>query len=216
MAEGLRSAGHEVHTPTLTGLGDRSHLLTAEVGVATHARDIVEVLEYERLDEVTLVAHSYGGMPATVAAVEASGRVAQLVCVDGFLPERGESALDLLPEHVAVHYRDGAIEQDGVQVIPPRPLERLGVTDEVATAWLTARLVPQPLLTYTETVNAGASDLEVPGLYLQCRGWASPFDHLVERAADLGWPTDRLQADHEVMATAPDLLVEALLDAREG
>lgn len=207
----LRDAGHEVHTPTLTGLGERSHLLTHETGLRTHVRDIVQVLEYERLEDVRLVAHSYAGMPATLAAVEAPARIRQLICLDGFIPERGEAAIDLLPEHAASHYRESAFEQPDGWVIPPRPLERLGVTDEASMQWLAPRLVPHPLLTYTDVAPDGGSQLEVPGVYLQCTGWASPFDHMVARATGLGWHTATVDGDHEVMATAPPLLVEALL-----
>jgi pimeloyl-ACP methyl ester carboxylesterase len=219
VARGLREAGHEVHTPTLTGLGERSHLLTSDTDLEMHVRDIVQVLEYEQLHDVHLVAHSYAGMPATLAAVEAPRRVGELICLDGFVPEAGEAAMELLPEHAAAHYRESAVAEGDAWVIPPRPLERLGVTDEAAMRWLASRLVPHPLPTYTQVALRGASELEVPGVYLQCTGWASPFDHMVTRAADLGWRTGGVDGDHEVMATAPKLLVEALLGLagdREG
>lgn len=213
VARDIRAAGHDVHTPTLTGLGERSHLITPRTDLGTHVRDILQVLEYERLRDVHLVAHSYAGMPATVAAVEAPTRVRRLVCLDGFVPEAGESAMDLLPEHAAPHYRESAYEDaDGCRVIPPRPLDRLGVTDEAAIEWLSARLVPQPLATYTEAAPVGGRDLDVEGIYLQCTGWASPFDHMVARAERLGWRAGGVDGDHEVMATAPALLVDALLD----
>lgn len=214
VAQALRTAGHEVHTPTLTGLGERSHLLTDAVDLEVHVRDILAVLEYEQLHDVHLVGHSYGSLPATLAAVRAPGRIRQLICLDGFVPETGESAIELLPDQAAAHYRDSVVEQGGVQVIPPRPLERLGVTDLAAIRWLEARLVPQPLTTYLQPVRSGASQLQVPGLYLQCSGWPSPFDHMVSRAAALGWRTDRLHGDHEIMATDPGLLVDALLAQR--
>lgn len=213
---GLRAAGHEVHAPTLTGLGERSHLLSPETGLDTHARDIAQLLEYERLQDVHLVAHSYAGMPATVAAVEMPDHVHQVICLDGFLPMAGESAIDLLPEHAASHYRESAVQQGDVWVIPPRPLERLGVTDSAARDWLSPRLVPQPLLTYTQPAARGGPDLPRPGVYLQCTGWNSPFDHMVARAADLGWATDAVDGDHEVMATGPAMLVDALVGVAES
>lgn len=117
-AQVLRAAGHQVHTPTLTGLGERSHLLSDAVDLDVHVSDIVGVLEFEQLTDVHLVAHSYGSMPATLAAVRASARVRELICLDGFVPHHGESAIELLPDHVAAHYRDSVVEQEGVQVIP--------------------------------------------------------------------------------------------------
>lgn len=211
VATALRTAGHEVHTPTLTGLGERSHLLTDAVDLDTHVRDILAVLEYEQLHDVDIVGHSYGSLPATLAALQAPDRIRQLICLDGFVPETGESAIGLLPDPVAAHYRDSVVEQGGVRVIPPRSLEQLGVTDQAAIRWLESRLVPQPLATYLQPVQSGASQLEIPGLYLQCSGWPGPFDPMVSRAAALGWRTYRLHGDHEIMATDPGLLVEALL-----
>lgn len=211
VAGALRTRGHEVYTPTLTGLGERSHLLTDAVDLEVHVRDIVGVLEYEQLHDVHLVGHSYGSVPATLAALRAPTRVRQLICLDGFVPEAGEAVIDLLPDHAASHYRDSVVEQAGVRVIPPRPLDRLGVTDAAAIRWLEPRLVPHPLPTYTQRTGDGASRLKVPSAYLQCSGWPSPFDHMVARASALGWRTDRVNGDHEIMATDPGLLVGALL-----
>lgn len=51
----LRTAGHEVFTPTLTGLGERAHLLNPDVGLDTHVQDVLGVLEYEDVRDVVLV-----------------------------------------------------------------------------------------------------------------------------------------------------------------
>src|SRR5262245_30690572 len=93
----LRDAGHEVFAPTLTGLGERKHLASPEVGLDTHVQDIVGVLESEELDEVILVGHSYGGMVIAGVAERVPERLAQLVYLDAFVPEDGQSTLDLLP-----------------------------------------------------------------------------------------------------------------------
>lgn len=211
VAERLRARGHRVHTPTLTGLGERSHLLTPEVGLEVHASDLVATLEHRGLNDVRLVGHSYGSVPATLAATRAPERIRELVCLDGFVIEAGESAIDLLPPRAAAHYRDSGVERDGVWVLPPRPLERLGVTDEDAVRWLEPRLVPHPLRTFTEAAPRGAGQVRVRATYLQCTGWASPFDHMVERAKALGWHTGEVVGDHEVMVTDPDLLVAVLV-----
>src|SRR3954463_3590774 len=58
----LCAAGHTIYTPPLTGVGERAHLLTPDIGLDTHITDIVNVLEYEDLREIVLVGHSYGGM----------------------------------------------------------------------------------------------------------------------------------------------------------
>src|SRR5689334_15631432 len=92
----LRAAGHEVFTPTLTGLGERVHLLTRDVGLDTHAQDVIGVLEYEDLRDVVLVGHSYGGMVITAVAERAAERLAHLVYLDAFVPRDGQSQMDLL------------------------------------------------------------------------------------------------------------------------
>lgn len=93
----LRAAGHEVYAPTLTGLGERAHLLSPDVGLETHAQDVAGVLEYEGLRDVVLVGHSYGGMAITAAAELAAERLAHLVYLDAFVPRDGERLLDFLP-----------------------------------------------------------------------------------------------------------------------
>jgi len=96
----LRNAGHEVYTPTLTGLGERVHLLSREVGLNTHVMDIVNVLRYEDLRNVILVGHSYAGMVITGVADQAPDRIRKLIYFDAAVPETGESMLDLVPAEV--------------------------------------------------------------------------------------------------------------------
>src|SRR5688572_32753445 len=87
----LRRSGHAVFTPTLTGLGERSHLLTDRVGLETHIRDVVNVLEWEDLTDVVLVGHSYGGCVISGAAEHCEKRVSSLVFLDAFVPENGQA-----------------------------------------------------------------------------------------------------------------------------
>lgn len=91
----LRVAGHDVHAPTLTGLGERAHLLCPEITLSTHVQDIVALLKYEDLQGVVLVGHSYGGMVMTAVAEEVSERLAQLVYLDAFVPLDGQALGDL-------------------------------------------------------------------------------------------------------------------------
>ena len=91
----LRSAGHEVYTPTLTGLGERSHLLSPDIDLDLHIRDVVAVLHYEDLDDVILVGHSYGGMVITGVADRAADRIGRVVYLDAANPENGQSLVDV-------------------------------------------------------------------------------------------------------------------------
>src|SRR5437763_2040258 len=94
----MRAAGHELWTPSYTGLGERAHLANASVDLDTHIRDLLGVLEMEDLREVALLGHSYGGMVATGVADRARERIAQLIYLDAFVPGDGESLFDLQTE----------------------------------------------------------------------------------------------------------------------
>jgi pimeloyl-ACP methyl ester carboxylesterase len=208
----LRGRGHDVLTPTLTGLGERAHLLTPSTDLLTHVRDVVAVLDFEDLHDVVLVGHSYAGMVVTGVAATVPSRLAHVAVLDGFLPEAGECALELLPPQAAAHYRDSVVDEGRGPVIPPRPLANLGVTDAAAIAWLTPRLVGQPALTYSQPSGRGASAIRTAGTYMHCTGWPGPFASMASRGATLGWDVRELDADHEAMVTSP-ALVEAELAA---
>src|ERR1044072_6713043 len=104
----MRAAGHELWTPTCTGLGERAHLGHADVGLHTHIEDIVAVLETADLNDVILIGHSYGGMVATGVADRARGRIRHLVYLDAFAPTDGQALFDLMPPDLAAKMRAGA------------------------------------------------------------------------------------------------------------
>lgn len=211
VAAPLRAAGHDVVTPTLAGLGDRVGELDPDVGLDTHVRNVEDAVRATGSDDLVLVGHSYAGMPVTGAAARLAELVDRLVVIDGFLPERGETALELLPERAAAHYRDSAADAGDGWRVPPRPLVNLGVTDQRVIDELAPRLTDHPFKTYTDRSRHGASELTVNGTYLLCSGWASPFRPAAERASALGWTVEELDADHEVPVTDPELLAGQLL-----
>jgi pimeloyl-ACP methyl ester carboxylesterase len=117
----LRAAGHDVYAPSLTGLGDRVHLLSPSVRLETHIEDVLGVLSYEDLRDVVLVGHSYGGMVITGVADRAADRVSHLVYLDAFVPRDGECLLDLLPEERADagwNYRELPTGHDAMVTMP--------------------------------------------------------------------------------------------------
>ena len=97
----LRAAGHEMWTPTYTGLGERAHLAIPSIDLDTHIADMTGVLEIEDLRDVALIGHSYGGMVATGVADRARVRVSQVIYVDAFVPKDGQSLVDLVGEEAA-------------------------------------------------------------------------------------------------------------------
>src|SRR5262245_14863398 len=104
----LRARGHEVFAPTLTGLGERSHLLTREIGLETHVADVVNAIRWEDLTDVVLCGHSYGGMVISGAADRMADRVRSLVYLDAFVPADGQSIFDFMTAERAEGFRDGA------------------------------------------------------------------------------------------------------------
>lgn len=215
VAAKLRAGGHEVFTPTLTGLGDRAHLLSPSLGLNLHVRDVTAVIEAERLNDVVLVGHSYAGMVLPGVTARVPGRVRRLVIVDGFLPDAGDSALMMLPERVADRYRRLATEEGMGWLLPPERPDLLGVTDAKLAEALESRLTAHPFSTYEEPSTVSLTSIRLPGTFLVCSGWRTPFRSSASRANGLGWAVRELAADHEIILSAASLLADELLAAAE-
>jgi pimeloyl-ACP methyl ester carboxylesterase len=146
VAKLLRAAGHDVHCPTLTGLGERAHLVTAETDLDTHVTDIVNLLHYEDIRGAILLGHSYGGMVITGAADRAPDRVKHLVFYDSCHPRDNESLVDLAP--VMMEYaRSSSQFVNGVELAmwPSMEIvELMGITDPAEQEWMLPRLTPHP------------------------------------------------------------------------
>ena len=139
----LQARGHALYTPTYTGLGERAHLASREVGLETHIADVLGTLEFEDLRDVVLVGHSYGGMVATGVADRARARLRRLVYLDAFVPRDGQSLLDLLPADVRERMREAARTAGDGWRVPPNPVPP--DTSETDLAWLMPRRVMHPL-----------------------------------------------------------------------
>lgn len=208
----LRAAGHEVHTPTLTGLSDRAHLLDPRIGLSAHVHDVVALIEAYDADDVVLVGHSYAGLVVTGVADRIPERVRMRIHLDAFVGDDGDAAIDLLPPTVAGHYRESVAGTGFGWLIPVRPLERLGVTDRADVEWLVPRLSPHPWLSYTEALRLTGRGEQVPATYVECTDWMRVFAAQAEKACARGWPTHTIATGHEAMVTAPDELAALLLE----
>lgn len=206
----LRQRGHAVLTPTLTGLGDRSHLATPLVGLDTHVEDVTALLDFERCADVVLVGHSYAGQVITGAATRRPEAIGSLVYLDAFLPDDGDAAIALLPPEIAHHYRQSVEERGFGWLIPPRSLTVLGVEDPDDVEFLAPRLVPHPFKTYTDAVAVSEAARGIPAAFVECTDWMRVFTPFRERAAARGWPTHELRTGHEAMVTAPAALADTL------
>jgi pimeloyl-ACP methyl ester carboxylesterase len=196
----LTGLGHDVTRVTLTGLGERVHLASPEVGLETHIADVVNAIEWERLRNVVLVGHSYGGMVITGVADRIPERIARLVYVDAMVPASGESVQSIMGadfERTIREARDGFIPASWEPADRPVPKD-----------------VPQPLKTFTDTLRLRhPAGPPVPADYvLTFEPGAEPdrFQRFADRAAARGWPVHRMEADHVPERSAPDELVALL------
>jgi pimeloyl-ACP methyl ester carboxylesterase len=211
VAPRLRAAGHEVFTPTLTGLAERRHLGGNQVNLDLHVTDIVHVLDAEELSDVILVGHSYAGMVITGVTDRMKSALRALVYLDAFVPENGRSALDYLaPERRAPLARAG--EATGML----NPLMALfGVTEPADVEWLNRRLTPQPYATLNQPLtlsqDGGAS---LPRSFVYCSSPPSgSFGQFAERLRnDPAWRYYELKTAHDCMITDPEGVARVLLE----
>ena len=209
----LSDAGHQVFTPTLTGLGDRSHLNSAAVNLSTHIADVVNLLRWEDLSDVILCGHSYGGNVITGVANRVPERIRALVYLDAFVPEDGECVFDLLPPELAQQIRLQAQTEGVGWKVPPIPAERFNVNPRDA-AWVKAQCTAQSIATFEEHIklNRVSSRTHDP-TYVFATGWDdSPFRDAHERAKAKGWRTRTVACGHEVMLDLPDTFTDLLLE----
>ncbi len=142
----LRDKGHEVYTPTLTGLGEREHLLSPEVDLDMHITDVVKVLEFEDLRDVILVGHSYGGMVITGVGDRATERIGHIVYLDAATPDNGQSLADIAGPLINLARESGRVV-DGVELFlfpGTDPMSFYGVTDPDKIEWMKGKLTPHP------------------------------------------------------------------------
>jgi pimeloyl-ACP methyl ester carboxylesterase len=194
----LKSAGHQVFTPTLTGLGERAHLLTTQTDLNTHIQDIVNVLEYEDLNDVILVGHSYAGIVISGVVEKAGNRLSQLVYLDAYLPESGKSIND---------YNKAAPASVEVENTNRAPVccspEVFGVTDNNDIKWMSSRLADQPYKTLTQSLQLTAGSNKLKKTFIQLTEW-SQFVESSERAKSKGFDYYKLlSGGHDAMISKP-------------
>jgi pimeloyl-ACP methyl ester carboxylesterase len=207
----LSRAGHDVFAPTLTGLCERSHLLTPATDLDTHILDIVNELKWQELKDVVIVGHSYGGMVISGVAEKMEKAIASFVMLDAFMPESGQSVVDLWP--AARREELLAAERGGATTVPPRSAEVFKV-NEKDRAWVDAQCTPQPIRCFLQklTLN-GARGRIAKKTYIRT-AYASPFfDAGLASARQNGWRTDEVPCGHDAMLDMPERLAEILQEA---
>jgi pimeloyl-ACP methyl ester carboxylesterase len=199
----LRAAGHEVVTPTYTGLGERAHLAHPMVDLETHIQDVLAVVEYEDLSDFILVGHSYGGMVVTGVVDRIPAKVRHLLYLDAFVPADGQSPNDLTGQT-----REAA---EGWLLAPNPPPPDTAAAD---LAWNLPRRRHMPARCFSQKLRLAHPEPRCPRSYIHCtkkdghdvfRQFAERFRH------DPAWRVQEMDASHSPNVTAPEALADILL-----
>jgi pimeloyl-ACP methyl ester carboxylesterase len=210
----LQSRGYEVFTPTLTGIGERLHLLTPQVDLETHINDVVNLILWEELNDVVLCGHSYAGCVVTGVADRVPDRISALVYLDAFILEDGQGLHDTVPAEV----REGDLELtrsagEGWKV-PPIPAEvfNVNVNDR---EWVNRQYTLQPLATFQQRIRLTGAIHRIRNVtFILANGWSpSPIPPFYEIARARGWKTLTVNCGHDVMLDEPEELTAQLLAA---
>ena len=208
----LQTRGHEVFTPTLTGVGERSHLLSRQVNLETHIDDVINLLRWQELSGVVLCGHSYGGCVVSGAADRIPEKIAALVYLDAFVPENGQSLHDTLPPEARNEQIEAARKFGEGWKMPPIPPEVFNVNARDRD-WLERQSTPHPLACFQQPMRLmGAINRIEDTTYILATGWSpSPFRQFYEKAKARGWQTLTMACGHDVMLDQPEELTQKLL-----
>jgi len=212
VAKLLRSAGHEVYTPTHTGVGERAHLADYHITLATHVRDVANVIEYENLSDVIICGHSYGGMVITGVAASLGERIKSLVYLDAFVPEDGQSLFDLIEPDMVNQFLNLGRTMNGR--LPPIPAAAFNVNPKDA-AWVDRTCVPQALTTFTDGVRFSGKEGKVKNrTFILANGYdMRVFNRFYDQLKDdPKWKVVTVACGHDVMVDQPDTLAKLLLE----
>lgn len=217
----LRAAGHVAHAVTLTGCGERAHLLAPGIRLATHVDDVLAVVACEELADVVLVGHSYAGMVITGAADrllrDAPGTLAALVYLDAVTPHAGESWSSQHPPETVAARVEAARAAGGV-ALPPPDAEVFGLAG-ADRDWVNRRLTPQPFGVYQDPLHFSPERVaSVPRTFIDCTRPALPTIAVMRERVrrEPGWRVVELPTGHDPMVSAPDELARVLLSCGAG
>lgn len=222
VAKPLLEAGHFVLTPSLTGLADRKHLMSPEIGLETHISDIASLIEYYDLQDIVLVGHSYGGMVITGVADRLKERISHIIYLDAALPRSGDSMISQGPprsddeiQKIESNLRMLAPDGIAMQAFPP---EILGIAQSHPSyAWVAEKLTPHPLKTWLDPIklsNGGSGGLD--RTYIHCNKPVLPNSsfgwHAAQLQDDDSWQYHAIATGHDAMVTAPRELLKLILE----
>jgi pimeloyl-ACP methyl ester carboxylesterase len=208
----LQASGHTVIAATLTGLGERAHLLTPQIGLHTHVADIVGLVRYRDLGGIILVGHSYGGTVITAVAEQVPEHIRLLVYLDASVPLDGESNNDVVGPEMAAQLRaDAQSGGDGWRVPPAAyVVDRL---PDAIRPWVQERLTPHPLRSFDEPVELRSEAASaLPRAFIRSSTQSALYSRLLDRAREAGWHCRELSGGHYPMLREPQAVAAALTE----
>lgn len=215
--QGLQALGHDVHTPTLTGVGERSHLLSPQVNLDTHIDDIVNLIRWEELSDVVLCGHSYGGCVISGVADRIPDRIGALVYLDAFVLQDGQCVHDALPAAARDAQIDLARQVGDGWKVPPIPAAAFNV-NPADRAWVDSQCTMHPFATFQQPIRLGRASQPPKNItFIMATGFDnSPFPPFYERARVQGWRTMTVDCGHDVMLDRPEELTRVLAAVAAG
>lgn len=209
----LAGKGNVVYTPTNTGLGERQHLLSNNITLNTFVDDISNLLYFEDLHNVVLVGHSFGGLAISGVADRCPERIQQLVYLDAFILQNGQSTMGTLPDGVANKLRQQSNDFDGGLSLPIPSPKSFGVTQPDQVQLLEQYCTPQPLSVYESTLQLQHSiGNGLPVTYVAADpGYAPTAASRVFAQQQTKWKYITVNAGHNLPVCHPDLVAELLL-----
>lgn len=210
----LEAKGNKVFSPTLTGLGERSHLLSKDINLNTHVTDIVNVVKWESLQDICFVVHSYAGIPGSGAVEQISERISSIVWVDAFKPDNGQGCVDLVPDARRKSILSASEKGElGLEA----PKAEVFLVNENDRTLVDSKATPQPTSTFMQPIRlSGARDNVAKKTYIRATRFSNPgFDKaLADCKADKSWRVVETNIPgHVIMLDAPEWLANQLLQA---
>lgn len=209
----LRSQGQDVHAPSLTGSGERKHLLSPAIGMDTYVQDVVNLIEYRELEDVVLAGHSAAGALISKAAESVRERLRALVYVDAVILPSGKSMFDVFPPQMTEGMRTSAKDHGEGYYMPPEEemLYSFFASDctEEDKRWIVRMATPQVIKPYEDKVDLTRFDqLSIPKTYVRClRSSAGTHRKVADK---YGMRYAEIDAGHDPMISRPEELVAIL------
>jgi pimeloyl-ACP methyl ester carboxylesterase len=211
VADRLRRFGHRVFTPTLTGMGERSHIRHPGINCSVHVEDVMNLIKWERLRDVILCGWSYGAGIAGAVADAIPDRIASIIYLDGAVPRNGQSIFDRVDADQLRHFALVASDHGGLW-IPPLPAAAFNIRSNADQDMVNALCTPQPLATLLQRLTLTGAYMKIPKkAYIRALQFNLLKHELDEIRKDKSWKIHDVDCGHHVMLDEPDRLAEILI-----